>query len=237
MKIFIVPVDFSTTSTNAAEFAGNLASFYGAEIWLYHAYQVPIALSEFAYPFVDVADMQKSAEHELGLLKENIQSNLSRTLTIHTKTEMNVLQLGLSNFCNTLKPDMVIIGLSGSNALTRLIVGSNTITTIYGLAYPVLVIPPKAEFIPVRKIGFACEYQQVERTTPVSLLKKIVTDFHAELRTGCRSSKSKIKTGKGHPYFLINDLKYQYEFHSIETGEITDGIHWFINRSKLIGWW
>ena len=78
---------------------------------------------------------------------------------------MNLLQLGLANFCDELKPDMVVLGLTGKNALTRLIVGSNTINTIYELKYPILVVPPKAEFIPVRKIGFACDYRQVEKTT------------------------------------------------------------------------
>jgi nucleotide-binding universal stress UspA family protein len=228
MKTIIVPVDFSTTATNAAEFAGNLAAFYGAEIWLYHAYQIPIALSEFAYPVVDIA--------ELDLLKENTQSKLRRTITINTRAEMNMLQLGLTNFCNELKPDMVVMGLTGKNALTRLIVGSNTIKTIYELTYPILVVPPMAEFIPVRKIGFACDYRQVEKTTPVALLKKIVTDFHAELHVmNVDNNKSNPDAGLAQESYLINELlrDTKAEFHSIEAGEITDGINWFVNRSKL----
>ncbi|MEP7108729.1 MAG: universal stress protein [Ferruginibacter sp.] len=236
MKIIIVPVDFSITSTNAAEFAGNLAAFYGAEIWLYHAYQIPIALSEFAYPVVDIAEMQKAAEHELGLLKDNTQNKLRRTITIKTRAEMNVLQLGLNNLCDELKPDMVVMGLSGKNSLTRLIVGSNTIKTVYNLTYPILVVPPKAEFIPVRKIGFACDYRQVEKTTPVTFLKKIVTDFHAELHVVNVDDNYKgPDPDKLIEKFTINDLLSgtKAEFHSIDAGEITDGINWFIDRSKL----
>lgn len=236
MKIIIVPVDFSTTAANAAEFAGNLAAFYGAEIWLYHAYQIPIALSEFAYPVVDIVEMQKAAEHELDLLKDATQSKLKRTITFHTRAEMNVLQLGLSNLCKELKPDMVVMGLSGKNNLTRMIVGSNTIKTVYELTYPILVVPPQAEFIPVRKIGFACDYKQVEKTTPVALLKKIVTDFHAELHVMNIDHNSKNQDpDKVHESFLINELlrDTKAEFHSIEAGEITDGINWFVDRSKL----
>ncbi|MBC7890183.1 MAG: universal stress protein [Ferruginibacter sp.] len=236
MKIIIVPVDFSTTSTNAAEFAGNLAAFYGAEIWLYHAYQIPIALSEFAYPVVDIAEMQKAAVHELDVLKENTQNKLRRTITINTRAEMNVLQLGLNNLCDELKPDMVVMGLSGKNALTRLIVGSNTIKTVYNLYYPILVVPPKAEFIPVRKIGFACDYREIEKTTPVTLLKKIVTDFHAELHVmNVDHNNNNPNPGKANESLLMNNLlrDTKAEFHSIEAGEITDGINWFIDKSKL----
>jgi nucleotide-binding universal stress UspA family protein len=235
MKTIIVPVDFSTTSTNAAEFAGNLAAFYGADIWLYHAYQIPIALSEFAYPVVDIVEMQKAADHELELLRDETQDKLKRKITINIKAEMNLLQLGLTNLCDELKPDMVVIGLSGKNALTRLIVGSNTIKTIFDLTYPILVVPPKAEFIPVRKIGFACDYKQVEKTTPVALLKKIVADFHAELHVLNVDKSNSTDTAKAQETYLVDDLlrDTKAEFHSIEAGEITDGINWFVDRSKL----
>lgn len=236
MKTIIVPVDFSETSSNAAEFAGNLAAFYGAEIWLYHAYQIPIALSEFAYPVVDVAEMQKAAEHELELLQEETQTKLRTSIRISIKAEMNLLQLGLTNLCDELKPDMVVMGLSGKNALTRLIVGSNVIKTVYELKYPILVVPPKAEFIPVRKIGFACDYRQVEKTTPVALLKKIVKDFHAELHVmNVDHSNSTPDALKVQEAFLIDELlrDTKAEFHTIEAGEITDGVNWFVDRSKL----
>ena len=53
MKKIIVPVDFSPAASNAALFAGELAAFYNAEIWLYHTYETPVAISEFAYPLFD----------------------------------------------------------------------------------------------------------------------------------------------------------------------------------------
>lgn len=236
MKTIIVPVDFSTTAANAAEFAGNLADFYGAEIWLYHVYQIPIALSEFAFPVVDIADMQKAALHELDLLKETTLNKLRRPITINTRAEMNVLLSGLNNFCEELKPDMVVIGLSGKNTLTRLMAGSNTIKLVYNLNYPILVIPPKAEFIPVRKIGFACDYPKVEKTTPVTLLKKIIADFHAELHVMNVDQNNKNRDpGKLHENLLIEVLlrDTKAEFHSIEAEEISDGINWFINKSKI----
>jgi nucleotide-binding universal stress UspA family protein len=235
MKTILVPVDFSETAANAAEFAGNLAAFYGAELWLYHAFQIPIALSEFAYPVLDIAEMQKAADHELEVLKDKTQAKLRRTIPIHLKSEMNVLQLGLDNICATINPDLVVMGLSGKNALTRLIVGSNTIKTINDLRYPLLVIPPKAEFIPVRRIGFACDYHQLEKTTPVSLLNKIVTDFHADLHvlniSTHKNNEKSIDEGNAMIMDLLKGTKA--EFHNVEAREVPEGINWFIDRAKL----
>lgn len=236
MKTIIVPVDFSATASNAAEFAGNLAAFYGAELWLYHAYQIPIALSEFAYPVVDIAEMQKAAEYELEILKEHTQSKLRGIITIHTRTEMNVLELGLNNICNDLKPDLVIMGLTGKNALTRLVVGSNTIKAINDLRYPLLIIPPKAIFLPVRKIGFACDYKQLEKTSPVTLIKKIVTDFNAELHVlNIDHNNRGGEQGIMNEHYLLDELLggTRAEYHVVSATEITQGINWFIDKSGL----
>lgn len=181
MKKIIVPVDFSAASTNAAEFAGNLAIFYGAEIWLFHAYEMPVGIGEIAWPLFNVTELQKAAEQELETLKETIQSNLRSKITIHTKAQMTTLMDGLEEICEVVKPDLVVMGLSGKGALAKLVVGSNTIKIIHDLQYPVLVVPPKAAFTPVLRIGFACDYKKIEESTPVSLLKKVVKDFNAEL--------------------------------------------------------
>ena len=236
MKRIVVSVDFSATSANAAEFAANLAAFYGADIWFYHAFEIPIALSEFAYPVVDVEEMQKAADHEMEVLKNTILEKLKRKININTKAEMNDLQLGLQQICNELNPDLLVMGISGKNALTRLIVGSNTIKAIHKLTYPVLVVPPKAEFIPIRKIGFACDYRQVEKTTPVSIIKKFVSDFNAELHImNVDYHNSITDAAKANESYIINELfrDVNAEFHSIEANEITEGINWFVDKSKL----
>ena len=147
---------------------------------------------------------------------------------------MNVLQLGLTNFCDEIKPDLVVIGLSGKNSLARLIVGSNTIRAINDLKYPLLIIPPQAEFIPVRKIGFACDYREIGEKTPVTLLKKIVNDFHAELHVLNVDTRHTNGLSLNETYKMDELLKgVKAEYHSVEAAEITDGINWFIDKEKL----
>lgn len=236
MKKIIVPVDFSSTSVNAAQFAAELAVFYGAEILLYHAYQLPVVLHEFSYPVFDIKETQDAAEHELEAIRENIQSKLKVPLPSAILAEMIGLQDGLTALCDKLNPDLVIMGLSGKNALTRLIVGSNTIKTIQELKYPILVIPPKAEFVPIRKMGFACDYRNIEETTPVNFFKKILTDFRADLyvlninQPGHNLSEENIKEDRV-LHELLKDVKALYN--TIEAGDVIDGINWFIEKEKL----
>lgn len=236
MKKIIVPVDFSTTSINAAQFAAELAVFYGADIILYHAYQLPVVLHEFSYPVFDINETQAAAEHELEIIKEHILAKLKVQVPVTVIAEMVSLQDGLASLCGAVTADIVIMGLSGKNALTRLIVGSNTIKTIQELKYPVLVIPPQAEFVPVRKMGFACDYKSIAQTTPVDFFKKVVTDFRADLyvlninRPGLNQSEAIVKEG-----MLLQELLKEIKplYNTIEAGDVIDGINWFIGKEKL----
>ncbi len=236
MKTIIVPVDFSENSANATEFAANLAAFYGSELLLYHAYQLPVVMHEFAYPAFDIEETQRAAAHELEVMKENTLSKIKVKITINVKAEMATLQEGLAELCDSVEPDLIVMALSGKNALTRLIVGSNTIKTIQELKYPVLVIPSKAVFIPVRKIGFACDYQKIKQTTPVELLKKVVNDFRADLHVlnvnninqspGLEMMNESLTINE-----LLKDIKVQYN--TIQAGDVTEGINWFAAKEKL----
>lgn len=236
MKKILVPVDFSESANNAAEFACNLALFYNAEIWLYHSYEMPLITGEFPAPLYDINDLQIAAENELTLLTNSLLGKLRSKVTIHLKADANLLQTGVAGFCDEIKPDLVVIGLSGGNALTKLVVGSNTIRIIHELTYPVLVIPPKASFVPVRKIGFACDYKQIEASTPVALIQKIVTDFNATLYVLNVDYKDAHVTEELiEEVFLLKELLKDTEtvYESIEAESITEGINQFIAKENL----
>ena len=236
MKKILVPVDFSVSANNAAEFACNLALFYNAEIWLYHSYEMPLITGEFPAPLYDINDLQIAAENELTLLTSSLLGKLRSKVTIHLKADVNLLQTGVASFCDEIKPDLVVIGLSGGNALTKLVVGSNTIRIIHELTYPVLVIPPKASFVPVRKIGFACDYKQIEASTPVALIQKIVTDFNATLYVlNVDYRDQHITEELIEEVFLLKELLKDTEtvYESIEAENVTEGINQFITKENL----
>lgn len=236
MKTILVPVDFSAVAENAAVFATKLAEFYGANIWLYHAYEIPITLYDYAFPVFDTSDMQKAAEHDLEELRQKLLLIAKAPMAIFARAEMNVFQDGLDNICEEVKPDLVVMGLTGKTQLTKLIVGSNTIKAIHDLTYPVLVVPPKASFTPVRKIGFACDYRKVKETTPVALLKKFAMDFAAEINVlnidyENKNFEPETLQENIHLYDLLFDLKPVY--HNIEAEDVTEGINDFAIKTKI----
>ncbi|HMO62308.1 MAG TPA: universal stress protein [Ferruginibacter sp.] len=236
MKKIIVPVDFSATAANAAEYAGYFAAFYGADVLLYHTYELPVAIGDISYPVFDVNEMQEAAAHDMAVFKENLAAKMKVPLTIHTHVEMGIMYTGLTTYCDAEKPDLVVMGLSGKNALTRLVVGSNTIKTVYNLKYPVLVVPPKAFFAPIRLIGFACDYREIARSTPLALIKKFVQDFNAELHIlNVDYNNKNFSADALKESFVLSEIlgNIKPEYHSVESEDVTVGINWFAEKAKL----
>jgi len=236
MNKIIVPVDFSETAENAAVFASQVAAFYRADVWLYYNFETIAALAEYGYSSVTAADMENAADAELEEFKKKIQAQLSVPVNIHTKADAGVLIENLNNFCAEIQPDLVVFGLSGKNALTRLVVGSNTIRAIQYLKFPVLVVPPKAVFTPVRKIGFACDYKKVLQTTPILPLKKLLKDFNADLYVlNVEFNKSAAPAEKLAESMYISELLKELKpyYSTVYSEDIPQGINWFAEKEKI----
>lgn len=236
MKTIVVATDFSENAFVAAEYAGRLAAFYGADLWLFHAYQIPIAVGEFAFASLDIASMQHSTELELKNLKQRLTASLEYKSTIYVFGCIGELQMELNKFCDSKKADLVVFGLSGKNKLIKLMVGSNTIVSIHELKYPLLIVPPGSVFYPVKKIGFACDFKEIKKTLPIDLLKKLVDDFKAELYIlNVDMNNRNFDADSLHERFELSQLlgKTQAEYKNIEADNVTDGVNWFVEKGSI----
>jgi nucleotide-binding universal stress UspA family protein len=233
MKRIIAPVDFSEPAENAAVFAGNLAAFYGAELWLYHAYSLPIAAD---YPMVTPGEMQEAADDEMETFKQKVLAAMRVSITVHVVAESAGLIEGLGALADTVKPDLIVMGLTGRNRLARLVVGSNTIRAVQQLPYTVLAVPSKASFTPVRKIGFACDFNKEAAQAPIDTLKKLLQDFNADLYVlNVVPPDESLPQEKVEGSLLVGEALKAYEanFQMVLSGDITEGINWFAQNNQL----
>ena len=236
MKNIVVPVDFSAVSENAANYAAGLAAFYGARLWLYHAYLLPGALPEYGYPLPSGAELENAAGFEMEELVKRIQSKQAKQITIDTKIELEHLHKGLPVLCEESSADLVVMGLTGKSALTRLVVGSNTVKAIHYLKYPVLVVPKDSEFNPIHRVGFACDYKKVNETTPVETIRQIVSEFNAQLHVinvdwHNRNFKPETPGEQFYLHMYLHGLDVQY--HNIESEDLSSGLNAFAKAEDI----
>jgi len=236
MKTLIVPTDFSPSATNAMNYATDMAIAIEASVLLLHVYQVPVAFSEVPVVAVPIEEVNRLSIERLDELKAAINHITSGKINVDTESRLGDVTEELEKMCRSVNPFAVVMGSRGTSAMERLFLGSNSLSVVRHLTCPVIVVPPGAEFKGIRKIGFACDFREVVASTPVPLIKKMVTTFGAQLHVlNVDFNNKNFKADTPEQTFLLQsmleDLKPDYHF--IDDPDIEHGINEFAEKHNL----
>jgi nucleotide-binding universal stress UspA family protein len=234
MRTIIVSTDFSPVSLNAIDFAAAMALDLGAELHLFHACHIPFS---YADPMVMISNeyLQGSAEMQLEVLRQSVVKQTGGELTVTSETGIGDTIDVLVTICKRVQPFAVVMGAKAKTGLEKIVLGSTTLSAIRQLQWPVLCIPPGRKYnAGIRRIGFACDFQEVVTTTPVNYIKQLVDDFRAELHimnVDYRQNHSEV-ADETHRLRAIFHNQHP-EFHFISHPDIEDGINEFAERLEL----
>lgn len=237
MKTIIVSTDFSPAATNATNYAVDMALTIDASILLVHVYQVPISFTDVPVVLVSVDELRKSAEEQLEQLKKNIEHITSGKLKVYTEVKMGDVVDELSLLSDHIQPFAVVMGTKGHTAMERALFGSNTLTAIKKLHWPVICVPPGKEFGKgIKKIGLACDFREVVKNTPTQSIKDLVKEFNGELHIlnvdyDNRQFNAETPEQSALLHSMLEELKPQYHF--IKCRDIEEGINEFADQNNL----
>ncbi|MBK5270063.1 MAG: universal stress protein [Bacteroidia bacterium] len=237
MKTIIIPTDFSPIATNALHYGIDMAQAINASILLLNVYQVPVTISDVPVVLISVEELQKNAEERLASLKKEAEHISSGKLKIYTEALLGNVSDEIENLCNKINPFAVVMGTVGASAAERIFFGSNTLSAIRHLTWPVISVPPGKRFGDgIKKIGFACDFRDVVKTTPTHFIKEFVKEFNAELHVlnvDYRERHFKPETPEESLFLhtMLEDAKPSYHF--IEHKDIEDGINEFAEKNNI----
>jgi len=236
MKTLIVPTDFSAVSDNAMEYAVGLAKQTGSSLLLFHAYQVPVSVTDVPIVLVSVEELQKNAETKMAEVKKSLEKTTAGGVRIYGEAKLGDTVDELEDLCNRIKPFAVVMGTKGATGLERVFFGSTTLNTIKHLSWPVIVVPPDKKYSAIKKIGFACDFREVVETTPAHVIKDFVKEFNAEihvLNVDYKNAHFKPETPEQSVllHTMLEELNPKYDF--IEDENIEAGIEKFAEKNNL----
>lgn len=181
MNSFIVPIDFSETSKNAARFAAHISTLVpDAHLILYNVFdtlEVGVDSSPLASD-----DAARKIIMELGL--ESIRQDLSAITNARISCvaeEDNHFVNALENYVRRNGIQLIVIGITGTTRLEQLLVGSNTLKIVNRRIAPVIIVPPDAQSKSARNVMFLTDFKDIEETMPVHSLKTVLELFHPRL--------------------------------------------------------
>lgn len=178
MKKFLVPIDFSETSINAAKYAVALVDgIADSHLIFYHVYG-KITLATLSAK--DEGSRQKVSEQALQEIKNEL--NPSGSMFISCVAEEGSLIESLSDYILGNKVDMIIMGITGSSRIRQVFMGTNTLNVVRNVNCPVMIIPPGAQYKGLERVVFTSDFTDVARTHPFDSIKKVLGFFKPELQ-------------------------------------------------------
>lgn len=167
MQRIIIPVDFSQTSMNAARFAASMLSGRpDTLVILYHNYS-----NDNDY------DIHRSY---IEALQKELLEKGDNAVEFELEKGGDLID-NLDRLAHTRRATMIAMGITGRSALQQRFIGSNTLKTVDRSIYPVMIIPPDANFKTIRNVAFASDLVDVENSTPSVLINAVLEIFQPKL--------------------------------------------------------
>lgn len=161
MQQIIVPLDFSETSFNAANYAADMyANRNDITITLYHFYESEIDL-------VPAQIFMKSLIERLGEKYVYIET--------YVETGDNFVDQ-LSAFAKAKNASQIIMGLTGKTPLEQRFSGTNTLKMVEADVCPVLIIPNEVRYQKIKNVLIASEMKLKEETPALLCIKQFLKD-------------------------------------------------------------
>jgi len=237
MKTFLVPTDFSETSKNAARYAANIAKQYmDVHIILYNVSD-KMATGSDSSP---VEDDNHSRNKIMVLALESIKNDLSNITSCKITTvaeEDSSFIDALERFSRHHSVDIIIMGITGSTRLEQILMGSNTLKIVERNTCPVMIVPPLALFKGIQDIMLTSDFKDVERTTPIKPLQKLLSLFKANLHV--------VNVDDEHYVELTDEYKaersklevilkgYNPQFYFIRLFDFVDAVNQFVEDREI----
>jgi nucleotide-binding universal stress UspA family protein len=180
MKKIIAAVDFSEPSVNAAKYAIQLASdITDSAVTLYYVYETIVAGSDGTPLLIDPGARKNVAIMALNNLKKEMEA-ISK-VPVDVVAEEGRLAPCLEKYVKQYEADLIVMGITGSSKIEQLIIGSNTLNVISKDICPVFIIPGSASYKKIDRAVFTSDLKNVESTTPLRPLKKVLDLLQPEL--------------------------------------------------------
>ncbi|CAN5157180.1 hypothetical protein BH09BAC2_BH09BAC2_24120 [soil metagenome] len=230
MKTFLVPVDFSEASENAAEYAAHMAALTeNSKLILYNVYEKVSLKSLSEYSRKTIAD---------GLLKKLYDKLLHRGISEYEcVSEEGTFIPNLKKYVVENDVDIVIMGITGSSRIKQVFMGSNALNAVRNVHCPIMIVPPKAKFTGIKNLLLTSDFKDVTLTTPFKEIKQLLDLFDAKLHI--------VNVDKEHYIELTTEYKkernilekkfsnYNPEFYFLRTYDFLDGIGTFVKTNKI----
>ena len=237
MKKFLVPTDFSETSKNAAKYAAQMAAgIPGAKVILINISDKFTAGSDGSPLTETKRDRRTILQQALAHVAEEMRSLANVEIEFVIEEGSSLVET-LERYVRHQGIHMIVMGITGASRLEQLFIGSNTLDMVDAGVCPVMIVPPDAQYRPIKNVLFASDFKEVETTVPAVPVKSVLDLFRASLHIVNVDSEHYVDITDEYKAQRVKLEKmlgnYQPEFYFIRQYDFLDAVSQFTQDKNI----
>jgi nucleotide-binding universal stress UspA family protein len=240
MNNFIVPIDFSDASKNAARYAAHIANGVpDAHIILYNVFDAleygsdssPLGTDE-----EEDASRKAIVELALGSVKTELAGITNAKISLVAEENHRFLDT-LEEYVVKNNIQLIIMGITGATRLGQIFMGSNTLNIVKRAIAPVIIVPPDAHSVSAKNVMLLTDFKDVEDTIPVETVRSVLDLFKPRLHIVNVDHEHYVQVTdeyKAERTKLENMLKaYNPEFYFIRLFDFIEATNQFVADNNI----
>ena len=219
MKKILVPTDFSEHANNALRYAINIGNYFEAEIELLHVYEMHSIIGSATL----VREyLKEDAERDLS---DNIRSFqelvFGKTILKSRAIDGGTIDT-ICSLANNENFDMIVMGTQGASGLKEIFLGSKTSGVMKQTRIPILAIPNRFTYRPIKDITFAVDSGIVAEEEVLNPLLELAKAYKSNVKV-LHLEKEKMVVGYDPGIdFSLGDIPHT--FHRISGSNDVNGV-------------
>jgi nucleotide-binding universal stress UspA family protein len=184
MNNFIVPIDFSETSKNAARYAAHISKLVpDAHLILYNVFDT-LEYGTDSSPLGTEGEEDASRKAIVELALQSVQTELSSI----TNARISCVAEENNHFLDTLERyvknnniQLIIMGLTGATHLGQVFMGSNALNIVKRAIAPVIITPEYTHSTSAKNVLLLTDFKDIDNTIPIDTVKSVLDLFNPRL--------------------------------------------------------
>ena len=233
MKNFLVPVDFSEASRNAARYAISLGEVLKAKIVFVNVVPIGLLIEDESLHSRIAAQAQLVESNKDFLSKDIIALSKNHSVSTEGYVAEGPVPEMILQMAHEHQSDLIIMGMKGKGKSSS-IFGSNTTAVIKKSNGSVMVIPESASYESIDTVCYATDLNDNKESKDISILLKIAEKYnstiqilHVQKQEGEISDEEFIQKMRVHSNF--DGL--QRSFHVVTDSNVINGINNYLESS------
>jgi nucleotide-binding universal stress UspA family protein len=224
MRKILVATDYSESAENAIRYGVNLANQFGSQLTLMSAIDKPYAGSEAGMLLDAEGDAHHQINQMMARLRDGIQSKMRNGARVDMRTIDGVPGTVIPRLAKRHDYELIVMGTTGSTAAREIFTGSVANATIKNSELPVLAVPARASYTPIRRVLLSVGRDKIDGERVLLPLIKLLRAYDAELIIYHADTDGE---GKGYDPSLtrhLEGIRHRFVVHPASRGELAGGI-------------